>query len=155
MDMQMTRRFFSILKIFVLAGTVTLPIRAVTEVTSKFEVYCDGLGIFLVNVDGAPAPGKLVLFSGVSFPPGTAIGLVALQEKWSDAYVLPDGCVPDGKCESNGKGGVWIDKWDDNASGATPRLISGKYEIEVNGKKLRGTFAAKLFSRKKPIRLCE
>lgn len=31
--------------------------------TGHFEVYCDGVGLFLTKIDGAPAPGRLVLFS--------------------------------------------------------------------------------------------
>ncbi len=125
---------------------------SVTTPTGHFEVYCDGVGIFLAKIDGAPAPGKLVLFSPTSFPPGTFGGRYFEQGKWSDIYVYRDGCVPDGKCESIADGKVWIDATDKQDT--QPKHISGKYEINLNGKHLKGTFLAKLHDRRRPLRLC-
>jgi hypothetical protein len=77
------------------------------------------------------------------------------QGKWSEVYVLPDGCVPDGKCKNIGSGKIWIDEWDEsNSANAAPKNISGKYEIELNGKHLEGTFVAKERSRRHPVRIC-
>lgn len=118
--------------------------------TGHFEVYCDGLGIFLAKIDGAPASGKLVLFSRVNFPPGPIGGSYIGQGKWSDVYVLRDGCAPDGKCESIAGGRVWLDALD-----TPPKHISGKYEIKLNGRLLKGTFLAKRHNRKQPLRICE
>jgi hypothetical protein len=112
-------------------------------------VYCDGVGIFLSNIDGAPALGKLVLFSRVDFPPGTIGGSYIGQERWAEVYVNRDGCVPDSKCESIAEGRVWID-----ASGTPLKHISGKYEIKLNGNLLEGTFRAKIRVRKRPLRVC-
>lgn len=122
-----------------------LALAAVPAATGHFEVYCDGVGIFLARIEGAPASGKLVLIS----QEGTIGGGYLGQGKWSDIYVVPDGCVPDGKCESIAHGRVWID-----ALHAPPKHISGKYEIDLNGKLLKGTFLAKRRVRKPPLRLC-
>jgi hypothetical protein len=113
--------------------------------TGHFEVYCDGVGLFLARIDGAPSPGKLVLFSMGGTFGGKYIG----QGKWSDVFVFRDGCVPDGKCQSIADGKVWIDARDN-----PPKHISGKYEIKLNGKLLDGTFLAKKRVRKPPLRLC-
>ncbi|HKD81561.1 MAG TPA: hypothetical protein VKH81_17850 [Candidatus Angelobacter sp.] len=118
--------------------------------TGHFEVYCDGVGIFLTKIDGAPASGKLVLFSELGFPPGTAGGAYVGQGQWSAIYVFPDGCVPDGKCKSIGDGKVWIDGTEISAG----KYIPGKYEINLNGRRLAGTFRAKRRVRKRPLRLC-
>ena len=40
---------------------------SVPKATGHFEEYCDGVGIFLAKVDGAPASGKLVFFSYLGF----------------------------------------------------------------------------------------
>ena len=123
--------------------------------TSHFEVYCDGVGIFLAKIDGAPALGKLVLFSHMSFPPGTIGGRDFGQGKWSDVFVYRVGCVPDGKCEHIALGKVWIDAWDTSDTGdASPKRISGKYEIDLNGKHLEGVFLAKEHTSKHPLRVC-
>jgi len=53
---------------------VALPVAPSTTATGRFEAYCDGVGIFLSKIDGVPAPGKLVLFSYLNFPPGTMGG---------------------------------------------------------------------------------
>jgi len=124
------------------------------DATGRFEVYCDGVGLFLSNI--ADAPGKLVLFLSMGFPPGTMGNHYIGQGKWSYAIVLPDGCVPDGKCKSIAKGRVWIDAWDtEDATKPVPKRISGKYEIDLNGHHLEGHFVAREHSRKNPIRICE
>jgi hypothetical protein len=120
--------------------------------TGHFEVYCDGVGIFLAKIDGAPAPGKLVLFYTIGFPPGTVGGLIMGQGTWSHVYVLRDGCIPDGKCKSMADGKVWINAED--IQGTPPKRISGKYEITLNGKHLEGTFLAKEHIRKSALRMC-
>jgi len=127
-----------------------------SDAVGRFEVYCDGVGIFLANIEGAPAPGKLVLFSYVSFPPGTIGGRYFGQGRWSDAFVHRDGCVPDGRCESIAHGKVWIDAWDTTtaADAPPPKRISGKYEIDLNGKHLEGRFVAKEHHRRHPLRVC-
>jgi hypothetical protein len=127
----------------------------VSTATGQFEVYCDGVGIFLAKIDGAPSPGKLVLFSQKSFPPGTMGGRYFGQGKWSEVYVFRDGCVPDGKCESIADGKLWIDAPDMADTGDTPpKRISGKYEINLNGKNLKGHFVTKRHISKHPLRLC-
>jgi len=124
--------------------------------TGHFEVYCDGVGIFLAKIDGAPAPAKLVLFSYISFPPGTIGGRYLRQGKWSNASVYRNGCVPDGKCESIADAIVLIDAWDtpDYSREPPPKRISGKYEIDLKGKHLEGGFVVKEHHRKHPLRLC-
>ncbi len=130
-----------------------LPVYSSTPVaTGHFEVYCDGVGIFLAKINGAAAPGKLVLFFEVGFPPGTDEGLFMGQRQWSTVYVFRDGCVPDGKCKSIADGKVWIDAQDD--PDRPPKHISGKYEINLNGKRLEGVFLANRHSRKRPLRIC-
>ena len=128
---------------------------SVATATGHFEVYCDGVGIFLAKIDGTPAPGKLVLFSRMGFPPGTIGGRYFGQGKWSDVYVFRDGCLPDGKCDSIADGKVWIDESDMPDHGdKPPKRISGKYEIDLNGKHLEGAFVAKRYVSKHPLRIC-
>jgi hypothetical protein len=129
-----------------------LPLAAAATSTGHFEVYCDGVGIFLANIDGAPAPRRLVLFSRLGFPPGTMGGGYIGQGRWSNVYVHRDGCVPDGKCESIADGKVWIDTPDEQDTQV--KRISGKYEINLNGKHLEGTFLVKRHDRRHPLRLC-
>lgn len=117
-----------------------------------FEVYCDWVGIFLTKIDGAPAPGRLVLFSYLGFPPGTAGGRYLGQGRWSEVFVYRDGCLPDGKCESIAHGKVWIDAPD--TEDMQPKRISGSYEIDLNAKHFEGRFVAKRHSSKRPTRLC-
>jgi hypothetical protein len=135
---------------FFLLIVVFLPrlpaLAAARTATGHFEIYCDGVGVFLEKIDGAPASGKLVLFSRLS---DTLRGEYVGQGKWSDVYVFRDGCLPDGKCESIADGRVWID-----ALGTSPKHISGKYAIKFNGKLLEGTFNAKRHNRKPPLRIC-
>jgi hypothetical protein len=116
-----------------------------SSATGHFEVYCDGVGLFLTKIEGAPASRKLVLFSQLRTFGGKYVG----QGKWSDVYVYRDGCLPDGKCENIADGKVWID-----APDTPPKHISGKYEIKLNGKILEGTFTARKRRRKPALRLC-
>jgi hypothetical protein len=145
-------RAYVFLSLVMFMVTPLLSPASVGTPTGHFEVYCDGLGIFLSKIDGAPASGKLVLFSRMSFPPGTIGGRYFGQGEWSNIYVLRDGCVPDGKCESIGDGRVWIDTTDKQDT--QPQQISGKYEINLNGNHLEGTFLANLHVRRRPLRLC-
>src|ERR1039458_5355143 len=73
-----------------------------SSATGHFEVYCDGVGLFLTKIEGAPASRKLVLFSQLRTFGGKYVG----QGKWSDVYVYRDGCLPDGKCENIADGKV-------------------------------------------------
>ena len=147
-----TNIFLSLIVLFLPALLVPA---SVATATGHFEMYCDGVGIFLDNIDGAPATRKLVLFSGMGFPPGTMGGRYFGQGKWSNVYVYRDGCVPDGKCENIAQGRIWIDDSDTSETGDTKaKRISGKYEIDLNGKHLEGLFVAKRHDRKHPLRLC-
>jgi hypothetical protein len=148
-------RIHVFLSLFLLLLPV-LPVPAsVPTATGHFEVYCDGVGIFLAKIDGTPAPGKLVFFSRMGFPPGTIGGRYFGQGKWSDVYVFRDGCVPDGKCDSIADGKVWIDASDMPDNGDTPpKRISGKYEIDLNGRHLEGAFVANRHVSKHPLRIC-
>jgi hypothetical protein len=124
-----------------------LPIASSTNnATGRFEVYCDGFGFFLVNIDGAPAPGKLFLFLYTGFPGTSYIP----KETWKEVYVYRDGCIADGKCEVLAHGKAWLD---DEAMPDASR-VSGKYLIELNGQHLRGQFAAKRHNYRHPPRLC-
>ena len=144
-----TYRLLSVLMLF-----ISPLVSPQSVATGHFEVYCDGVGIFLARIDGVPAPGKLVLFSVVGFPPGPTGSYIG-QGQWSKIYVFPAGCVPDGKCKSIASGRVWIDGQDAQGNQNTPPThISGKYEIKLNGKHLEGAFLAKLHNRKRPLRLC-
>ena len=128
---------------------------SVATATGHFEVYCDGVGIFLAQIHAAPPRGKLVLFSRVDFPPGTMDGSDFGQGKCSDVDVFRDGCGPDGKCDRIAVGKVWIDASDTpDTGGGSPKRISGKYEIDLNGKHLEGSFVAKRHISKHPLRLC-
>ena len=140
------------LSVIVLFAPPLLPIASGATATGHFEMYCDGVGIFLAKIDGAPVPGKLVLFSRMDFPPGTFGGRSFGQGKWSVIYVLRDGCVPDGKCESIADGRVLIDGFE--TQDTAPKHISGKYDINLNGKLLEGNFVARRHDRKHALRLC-
>jgi hypothetical protein len=114
--------------------------------TGHFEMYCDGFGFFLAKVDGAPAPGKLLLFLYTDFP---AIPYVPKQE-WKDVLVYRNGCVADGKCKVLARGKVWLNDEATREAG----YVSGKYEIERNGQDLRGRFVAKRRENEHPPRVC-
>jgi hypothetical protein len=147
-----SRISFATTSLFVILFLLLVPpsfTASIPAAPGHFEVYCDGVGIFLAKVDGAPASAKLVFFSYLGFPGGTFGGEYIGQGKWSDVSVFADGCVPDGKCQSIAHGRVWID-----ALNTLPKHISGKYEIKLNGKLLEGTFVAKRHNRKHPLRLC-
>jgi len=137
-----------------------LPLSAfATNATGHFEVYCDGVGIFLAKIDGAPAPGKLVLFSYIGFPSNTMGGRWLRRGMWSNVSVFRNGCVPDGKCQSIADGKVWIDGRDStNFREPPPKRISGKYEIDLKGKHLEGGFVVKRHGRergwKHAVRVC-
>jgi len=91
----------------------------------------------------------------MDFPPGTIGGRYFGQGMWSDVYVFRDGCVPDGKCDSIADGKLWVDASDMPDTGDKPsKRISGKYEIDLNGKHLEGRFVAKRHVSKHPLRLC-
>jgi hypothetical protein len=139
-----------LLSVIMLFASPLLPLATAATATGRFEVYCDGVGIFLTKIDGAP--GELVLFSLVDFPPGTIGESYLGQGKWSEVAVLRGGCVPDGKCESIAKGRVWIEA--PGTQETPPKSISGKYEIRLNGKLLEGSFVARKRVRKSPLRLC-
>jgi hypothetical protein len=73
------------------------------------------------------------------------------EQMWSDVLVVGEGCSASGtgECESRGFGKIWLDE------GATDsKRISGKYEVDFNGKHVKGEFTAK---KRKPsaTRICE
>jgi hypothetical protein len=74
------------------------------DATGYFEIYCDGVGFFLAKVDGAPTPGKLLLFLYAGFP---GIPYVP-RETWKDVSVYRNGCIADGKCEVIARGIIWL-----------------------------------------------
>jgi hypothetical protein len=117
------------------------------DATGHFEVYCDGVGFFLANVDGAPGQRKLLLFLRTDFP---GIPYVP-REEWKDVYVFRDGCAADEKCEVLTHGNVWLDRE------LTPdsRRVAGKYEIELNGQHIHGQFATGRRPSKHLTRICE
>jgi hypothetical protein len=120
--------------------------RSAQLATGHFEVYCDGVGFFLSKVDGAPAPGKFLLFLYTDFP---GIPYVP-KEKWEDVLVYRNGCVADGECEVLAHGKVWLDV----EASREARRVSGKYEIERDGQHLRGLFVLRRRNPKYPPRLC-
>jgi len=154
-DAKPRRIYIRLCLILLYLPSLALPAFAATA-TGHFEVYCDGVGIFLAKIEGAPAPGKLVLFSRMRFPPGTVGGRYLRQGKWSNAAVFRNGCVPDGKCKSIADAKVLIDAWDtpDYSREPPPKRISGKYEIDLKGKHLEGIFLVKQYHRRQPLRLC-
>ncbi len=116
----------------------------------RFELYCVGAGIFLTHIDGAPAPRKLGLFLYTHVLGGTRyFG----QGEWQGVFVYSDGCVPE-KCDSVGRGRVWIDGPAPGPEEPPPTRISGKYEIGSSGKHLEGYFVAKAHIHK-PVLICE
>jgi hypothetical protein len=117
------------------------------DATGHFEVYCDGVGFFLAKVDGAPTPGKLLLFLYTGFP-----GILYVpKEEWEDVSVYRNGCAADGKCEVLTRGKVRLD----NEITRDGRHVSGKYEIELSGQHLHGQFATERRRYKHPPRICE
>lgn len=149
-----SRRYLFLVVVLLLVSVSVVPAAEFTT-DGQYEVYCDGVGLFLAKIDGVPAPRKLVLFSYLDFPPGTMGGRYLGQGKWSDVFVYRDGCVPDGKCDTVAHGKIWIDDWDaSDAKSMPPKRLSGKYEIDLNGKHLQGTFVVKKRSRRRPLRIC-
>jgi hypothetical protein len=78
------------------------------------------------------------------------VSLYVPKEEWKGANVYRHGCIADGKCEILAPGTVWLD---DELTRDSRRVV-GKYEIEFNGKHLRGQFAATLRGYKHPPRIC-
>jgi hypothetical protein len=115
--------------------------------TGRFEVYCNGVGIFLAKVDGAPAPRKVLLFLYTGFP---GIPYVP-KEEWKEVSVYRNGCRADGACDVLTRGKVRLD------TEITPdgRRVSGKYEIEFSGQHLHGQFAAERRNYRHPPWICE
>ena len=152
----LNRRFRQFYLRLVAVFFVALSLPAATrDATGDFTVYCDGAGLFLSNVAGAPA-NRLVLFSRMNSPPGTMGNHYIGQGKWSYVSVLPKGCLPKGNCEGLGQGKVWIDDWNTEGTfNPVPERISGKYEVDLDAKHLAGRFVAKLNGRKYGSRLCE
>lgn len=135
-----------------LSMQASAPAASTSSATGHFEVYCDGFGIFLAGIDGAPAPRKLVLF----FHIGTFGSNYFGQGTWSRVFVFPDGCVPDGKCQNIADAKVWIDPLDtQDTADAGPKRLSGKYQINLNGTRLEGAFVVKRHDRRRPLRICE
>ena len=114
--------------------------------TGHFEVYCNGIGFFLERVDGAPAPGKLVLYlpthpSGILFVP---------KEELIDVHVYAGGCALDGKCEVLANGTIELNKIAPDEG-----RVSGRYEMELGGKRLLGQFAVEQRRHKGRPEICE
>jgi predicted Rdx family selenoprotein len=123
-----------------------------SNASGHFEVCCNGVGIFLAKIDGAP--GKLVLVSYLPSVAGTMGGNDLGQGRWSDVSVFPNGCFP--KCKSIAHGKVWVDAWATPKPGlGPPKGISGKYEIDFNGKRLEGRFIARRHRIKRLLCVCE
>jgi len=114
--------------------------------TGRFEVYCDGVGLFLTKVDGAPAPRKLLLFMYTGFP---GVPFVA-REEWKDVNVYRNGCAADGKCEVLAHRRIRLD----NEITPDGPHVAGKYEIDLTGRQLHGTFTAERHLYKHPLRIC-
>ena len=126
------------------------------EATGHFEVYCDAVLAILAKIDGAPNRGKLLLFWGEPFPPGTSGGSYLGQETWSEVSVYRNGCLPSDKCRSIAHGKVWVDAWRMPKRGyGPPRSLSGKFNIDLNGKPIEGHFVAHLRNRKHLTITCE
>jgi hypothetical protein len=103
------------------------------DASGHFELYCNSIGFFLERVDGAPAPGKLVLYlrthtRGVRFVP---------TEQWMDVDVYGDRCPAGGKCEVLANGKIVL-----NEIASDEKRVSGRYEMELGGKHPHGQFAA-------------
>ena len=126
---------------------VSAPAASAQNATGRFEVYCDGLGFFLKNVDGAPAPGKLYVFSRTGHP---GVDWVP-KETWTDVFVFRGGCSPRGGCGILATGKFWLD----SEAGSEAKRISGKYDIDLDGRHLLGQFQARLHRYRNPPRLCE
>jgi hypothetical protein len=134
-------------------GTTVLLLLAVANghssegATGRFEVYCDGVGLSLAKVDGAPAPRKLLLFLYTGFP---GVSYVP-KDEWKDVKVYRNGCAADGKCEVLAHGRIRLD----NEITPDSRHVSGGYEIDFTGQHLHGTFTAERRRYKHPPRICE
>jgi hypothetical protein len=116
------------------------------DATGHFEMYCDGVGLFLAKVDGAPTPGKPLLFLYTGSPRIPHVP----RETWRDVSVYRNGCIADGKCEVFARGKVWLA---DEATRDAKR-ISGKYEIELRGQHLNGQFVAEQRNYRQTPRIC-
>jgi hypothetical protein len=132
--------------IALLLHAVLSPLSA-ANATGRFERYCDGIWFFLNNVDGLPTSTQLVVFLHMSGPP---YGLPTPEETWFDVYVSHKGCRADGsKCQPLSQGRLWLNK-----GASDGKRISGKYELDLDGRHLQGQFVAK--ERKQTsARICE
>ncbi len=119
---------------------------AAQDATGRFEVYCDGFGFFLAKVDGAPAPGKLVLFLRTRFP---GVPYVP-KEEWRVVSVYRDGCAAGGNCELLTRGMIRLDTEMTRDS----RRVSGEYDIDLGGQWVKGRFVARERKNRHPPRIC-
>jgi hypothetical protein len=115
--------------------------------TGTFEVYCDSFGLFLANIDGAPAPKEFFLFLYRGFP---EVGDYLPEGAWFDVSVYPKGCSAAIKCDSVARGKLLLDA----VHKPDAIRISGKYDIDFKGQHLTGQFVAKRHEYKNPPRIC-
>jgi hypothetical protein len=115
--------------------------------TGTFEVYCDSFGFFLANIEATPAPKEFFLFLYRGFP-----GFVDYlpEEEWLDVSVYPKGCSATTKCDEVARGKLLLDA----VHKPDTTRISGKYDIDLNGRHLVGHFLAKRHQYKNPPRIC-
>lgn len=139
--------FLSLIMLFV---PPLLPLASVATARAHFEMYCDGVGIFLAKIDGAPAPKKFVLFSPMSFPPDTFKGRSFGQGSGPPFMSFVMGASP----TASARALPTAEYGSTSRTRKTRRQnFSGKYEINLNGKLLEGNFFARRHDRKHPLRL--
>ena len=129
---------------FLIAATL-----AAAATSGHFEVYCDGIGFFLQNVDAAPAPEKLDMFLRTNFP---GIPFVP-KEIWRDVGVFSTGCKMDGKCAPIARGRIRLES-PIEPYGKPGARVSGQFEIDLDGQTLRGHFAVVQRQSRHPARIC-
>src|SRR6267142_4523349 len=130
---RLTAHFQGFILLVVLFQLYPSTLLATKVASGWFSPHCDGASFFLTKVDGLPTGQKLNMtmrhyaLSWWVYRP---------QEVWED--VSTERCVSAGKCEAATHARIWLD-----TVGPNDKRVSGRYDVDVGGQHLEGTFLVK------------
>jgi len=131
---------FLLTLLFLLHDTTSVASDKVTH--GWFEPHCDGASFYLSKVEGLSVKQMLILNLRQHLPWWD----YQPDETWKDVYA--EQCSPDQKCKEAAHARLWLDN-----VGANHKRISGKYEVDFQGKHLEGKFLLK-YRKSKPLWVC-
>jgi hypothetical protein len=100
---------YVLISLIVFFAPPLLPSADVAMAAGDFEVYCGGVGIFLAKMAGAPAPGKLVLFSRINFSRARSEVVVSDRESGPTFMSFVMGASPTANAKGLPMAELWID----------------------------------------------